>query len=136
MMLLMAAALAATLVAAGPPPAAGGPPLLPVTSGARVGLTAAGDFAATKDAYLRRAEAELQAWRRRVYALGEGAGAEGRKIGDAAANGLRTAWAEAETGWGELRAASDTGWASARTSFEQAVADLKSVWHSIHPRDN
>ena len=104
-------------------------------SSVRVQIAAAGDSAADRDTYRRKAQEDLREWQRRLRDFGDKVEAKGKATGNAADSDLNQAWSNTEAASDRLQTVGAEGWESAKTSFEKASHDLAETWRKINPED-
>jgi hypothetical protein len=116
-------------------PATAGQPPTVHDSAAPVRMAANGNATSDRETYTQKAREEMQEWQRKLHEYGETAEAKGSEAGNAAENGLRTAWTKAEAASRQLQTARADGWESAKISYDRASRDLADAWHKVHPDD-
>jgi hypothetical protein len=82
------------------------------------------DFAVKKDAYMQDVKREMQEW--------------GDKLDHAGSHVERDvgrAWTKTKDAAHRLHVASADHWDRSRQGFDDAMRDLKTRWHKIHPED-
>ena len=92
------------------------------------------DFATTRDAYLTKAQDELQSWQQRIDQWTDQAKTKGSAAGNEAQRNLDKAWVDVKANWRKLQAAAPQAWDQARASFEDASKRMKSAWEKIEPQ--
>lgn len=82
------------------------------------------DFAAKKDAYMQDVKREMQEWGDKIDHAGSHVE---RDVGQA--------WTKTKGAAHRLQVTSANHWDRSRQGFEDAMQDLKTRWHKIHPED-
>jgi hypothetical protein len=122
------------LLMAGLPAMAGHPTPLPV-NGTLLKLADDEDFAARKDAYVRKMHQEMAEWRRKVHATGERTEAEVHDASVDAKAHLDRTWSATERTSRKLQAETAEGWDKTKIAYERSTAQLRMQWHKLHPED-
>jgi hypothetical protein len=91
------------------------------------------DFAARKDAYVRKMHQEMAEWRRKMHATGERTEAEVHDASVDAKARLDRTWSATERASRKLQAESAEGWDKTKTAYERSTAQLRMQWHKLHP---
>jgi capsule polysaccharide export protein KpsE/RkpR len=99
----------------------------PVSSGAPV-VAAAGASASDRDAYVHKAQDDLQEWRQKLDAFDASLEASGKVDTAATQHDLHDAWIETQAEAEKLQTASAEDWDSVKISYEQAVHKLAAAW--------
>ena len=120
------------LLMVGLPAMADHPTPLPV-NGTLLKLADDEDFAARKDAYVRKMRDEMAEWRRKVHATGERTEAEVHDASVDAKAHLDRTWSATERASRKLQAESAEGWDKTKTAYERSTAQLRAQWHKLHP---
>jgi Skp family chaperone for outer membrane proteins len=111
------------------------PPAVVPTPAPALQRVADSDASTAHDSYLEKAQSTLDAWRHKLNASAETAGAQARATSSSAQTDLNTAWQKTQAEAKRLSAASAGEWDRARRSFEKASEDLKDSWNRAHPDD-
>ena len=93
------------------------------------------DFAARKDAYVRKMHDEMAEWRRKMHATGERTEAAAHDASVDAKAHLDRTWSATERASRKLQAESAEGWDKTKTAYERSTAQLRMQWHKLHPED-
>lgn len=94
------------------------------------------DFAARKNAYVRKVRNEMAEWRKKMHAAGERTEAEAQEASADAKAHLDRTWTATERASRRLQAESAEGWDKTKTAYERSTAELRTQWHKLHPEDN
>ena len=110
-------------------------PMPPLVTDAPLQLADNGDFAARKDAYLKKSRTEMDEWRNKIHGAGESAESKGHEVSASAKAHFNRAWTATERQWRKLQTESAEGWDRTKSAYERSTADLRAQWHKIHPED-
>jgi hypothetical protein len=127
--------IAGPLMATAGPPAAADHPAPLLINQPLLQLADNDDFAARKDEYIRRTNAEMAEWRRKMDAAGERTEAKGHEASAETREHLNRTWSATEGTWRKLQAESAEGWDNTKNAYERSTAELRGQWHRIHPED-
>jgi hypothetical protein len=102
---------------------------------ATVRVAANDDWAAKKQEYEARAQAQLDEWRADMDQMTAQAKAKSQEYSASARENLDQAWADAKVQWAKLKDATAEDWDKARVSFESASARMKKALHDIQAKN-
>lgn len=111
-------------------------PASPMVQEAPLRLAQNDDFAARKDAYVRKSGDEMTEWRNKIRAKGEQAETKGHEVRAETKAHFERSWAATERAWQKLKGESAEGWDKSKSAYERSVAELRGQWHKMHPEDN
>jgi hypothetical protein len=116
-------------------PAFGEHPTPILSNGPLLKLVDSEDFAARKDAYLRKMRTEMAEWRQKMHAAGQWTEAEAHEASADSNARLNQAWTATERAWRNLQSESAEGWDKAKHAYERSTAELRAQWHKLRPDD-
>ena len=122
------------LLTAGVPAMAAHPTPMPA-NGALLKVADDEDFAARKDAYVRKMKNEMAEWRRKMHSGGERTEAAVHEASADAKAHLHRTWSATERASRRLQAESAEGWDHTKAAYERSTAELRTQWHRLHPED-
>jgi hypothetical protein len=116
-------------------PAAFAATVQPGDQPAAIRVAANDDWAAKKQEYEARAQAQLDEWRADMDQMTAQAKAKSQEYSASTRENLDHAWADAKVQWAKLKEATAEDWDKARISFESASARMKKALHDIQAKN-
>ncbi|MGH6980194.1 MAG: hypothetical protein ACREFC_03220 [Stellaceae bacterium] len=87
------------------------------------------DFAAKKDAYVKRMHSDMDQWGNKIGKYSADAKAKGDRAAGDADKDLRQAWLKTKEASRKVAHASKKSWSKAKAAFERASDKLNKEWH-------
>lgn len=115
---------------------ASGQPRFELRSGSAIRLAADDNTAADRNAYVQKAQGEMEEWQKKLHEFGEEAKAKGQEAGSSADKGLNEAWVKTKEASRKLQTVGAEGWQGAKSSYEKATQNLSATWNRIHSGDH